>query len=121
MATKLDTFLTDNKIDHRRLLAASRQIERLRPKDRTVKLKQRQARKSDDGKKPEDLPKPRSGRPVTKVALQAALSGGRLSGPTKTRFLRAVNHILKLRKTNPVELSTLFDVTVPPAADDSDS
>jgi len=109
MASKLETFLRDNEIDHRRLLVASQQAERLRPEDRKIKLVQRQARKSEDGKKPDDLAKPRSGRPVTPVGLRHALSGERLSGPAKTRILRAVNRILGQRKKKAVALDALFD------------
>lgn len=109
MASKLEIFLKDNKIDGRRLIAASRIIERLRPEDRNTRLVQRQARKSEDGKKPEGLQKPRSGRPVTTVALESALVGKTISGPQKTRILRAVNRILEQRKKPAVTLAALFD------------
>ena len=98
MASKLETFLNENKIDTRRLLATSRQIERLRPEDRAIKLKQSQARKSEDGKKPEGLDKPRSGRPVTERGLRTALAGESVSGPQKTRILRAVNTVSSRRR-----------------------
>ncbi len=110
MANKLEAFLSDNKIDHRRLLTASRQVERLRPADRATKLAQRQARKREDGKKPEGLEKPRSGRAVTPVGLQNAFADKRLSGPAKNRILRAVNAVLGQRKKDPVELDALFDL-----------
>ena len=109
MATKLESFLSDKKIDHRRLLAVSKSLEKLRPEDRAIRLKQRQARKSEDGKKPEGLAKPRSGRPLTRPGLTNALAGKRLSGPAKTRILKAVNHILELRKESAVNLDALFD------------
>jgi len=112
MASKLETFLNENKIDTRRLLATSRQLERLRPEDRAIKLKQAQARKSEDAKKAEALPKPRSGRPVTERALRIALAGESVSGPQKTRILRAVNRVLEQRKKDPVGLHQLFDVPV---------
>ena len=110
MASKLETFLNENKIDTRRLLATSRQIERLRPGDRAIKLKQSQARKSEDGKKPEGLDKPRSGRPVTERGLRTALAGESVSGPQKTRILRAVNTVLEQKKKDAVGLHQLFDV-----------
>jgi len=118
MATKLETFLTKEKIDHRRLLSASHQLEKLRPGDRRIRLVQAQARKSEDAKKPEGLDKPRSGRPVTKVGLNNALAGKRLSGPHKTRILRAVNHVLELRKKTPVTLDALFDAPAPAKAEE---
>ena len=110
MASKLETFLNENEIDTRRLLATSRQIERLRPEDRAIKLKQAQARKSEDGKKLEGLGKPRSGRPLTERCLRAALAGESVAGPQKTRILRAVNTVLEKKKKDPVGLHQLFDV-----------
>lgn len=110
MATKLETFLADNKIDPRRLLVASRQIERLRPEDRRIKLKLRQARKSEDAKRPEGLEKPRSGKPLTKVGLGNALGGKKLSSVSKARILRAVNRVLEQRSSDAVSLDALFDL-----------
>ncbi|MEM1032400.1 MAG: hypothetical protein AAF928_08070 [Myxococcota bacterium] len=108
--TKLKTFLADQGIDQRRLLIASKHLEKLRSEDRRIKLAQAKARKSDDGKLPEGLGKPRSGRPVTAVGLGAALEGKRVSGPMRTRILRAVNRILEQKKKDPVTLDVLFDV-----------
>lgn len=112
MASKLESFLQNEKIDPRRVLNASKDIERLRPEDRKIRLTKAQARKSEDGKVPEGLDKPRSGRPVTKVGLDRALSGGNVPGPQKTRILRAINHILEQRKKDAVTIDTLFDVPV---------
>ena len=52
--------------------------------------------------------KPRSGRPVTPRALATALKGGELSGPAKSRLLKAVNHILEQKKQEKLELKALF-------------
>jgi hypothetical protein len=117
MATKLESFLTEHKIDHRRLLVVSKRLERLRPEDRKVRLTLRQARKSEDGKRPEGLEKPRSGRPITTVTLDAALAGKSLSGAQKTRILRAVNQVLTQRKKDAVALDALFDLSAPPKAE----
>ncbi len=117
MANKLETFLSENKIDRRRLVTASRQLERLRSEDRAIRLKQRQARKSEDGKKPEGLDKPRSGRVVTPISVDRALRDEDISGPQKTRILRAVNRILEQRKKEPVKLDALFDAPAPKKAD----
>ena len=116
MASKLETFLADNKIDHRRLLGASRQLERLRPADRRIKLIQKQARKKEDAKKPEGLDKPRSGRKITVVGLRNACEGKNISGNHKTRILRAVNNVLEGRKKKPVGIEQLFDVPATPIA-----
>lgn len=108
MATKLDTFLTEKKIDSRRVVAASQEIEKLRREDRTIKLAQFQARKKDEKREP-GSPKPRSGKPVAASTLARAIAGDSISGPTKTRVLRAVNHILEQRKQSAVKLADLFD------------
>lgn len=125
MASKLETFLSKNKISHRQLMSSSRQLERLRPEDRAIRLVQKQARNKEDGKKPEDLAKPRSGRAITKVGLANALAGKELSGSHKTRFVRAVNRILEAKKKKPIDMATLFDPPAPKekkaAADDDSS
>jgi hypothetical protein len=113
MATKFEAFLKEKKIDPRRILAASADIEKLRREDRTIRLERRLARKSEDGpkKKEGEVPKkPRSGRPVTHRALAAALAGKELSGPAKTRILRAVNRLLEQKKQAAVDLRSLFEL-----------
>lgn len=111
MASKFSDFLTEKKIDPRSVLAASKMIERLRPEDRAIRLKERIARRSEDGM-PEEMKKnrvkPKSGKPVTRPAMQAALEGKAISGPLKTRLVRAVNHILQVKKLNQVDIRTLF-------------
>ncbi len=112
MATKFEEFLKASKVDPRRILLASAKIERLHPEDRALRLSRRIARKSEDGpkKKEGETPtKPRSGRPITDRTLSAALIGKTLSGPAKTRMLRAVNAVLEQKKLAKVELSALFD------------
>jgi hypothetical protein len=109
MSNKFSEFLQAQKIDPRRLTAASLRLERLRPEDRKVKLAKRQAKGSDakppEGEKPA---KPRSGRPVTPRLLGQALNGKAVPGPGKTRLLRAVNFILERKKKDPVDLRALF-------------
>lgn len=112
MATKIEDFLKEKKIDPRRITAASAKIERLRPEDRAIRLAKRKASKSEDAaKKKEGLAakKPRTGRPVTTRAIQAAFAGKPLSGPQKTRMLNAINHLLEQKKQDKVELGALFD------------
>jgi len=107
--TKFGQFLASKKVDPRRILSASRELETLRPEDRIIKLKKRQGRKAEgDAAGAKETRKPRSGRPVTRRALDAALQGGKMSGPTKTRLLHAINHILAQKKQEAVELRTLF-------------
>jgi len=114
MASKFEQFLNDNKIDPRRLLVASEKLERLRPEDRALKLTRRRSKSGEAGAKPEgegekSAPKkPRSGRPITGRLLSAATAGKPVTGPAKTRLLRAVNHVLEQKKKKPVELKALF-------------
>ena len=112
MATKFAEFLQSTKIDTRRILAASEKLEKLRPEDRAIRLAQRHARMSEDKKKEGlALQKPRSGRPVTMRTMDALMIGKAVSGPIKTRLLRAVNHLLEQKKLPAVDLKALFDMT----------
>ena len=107
--TKFGAFLAAKKLDGRRLLNASSEIEKLRPEDRALRLAHRTA-KGDD-KKPAaegEKKKPRSGRPITPRTITAALIGKPLSGPIKTRLLRAVNRLLEQKKQELVKLDVLF-------------
>ncbi|MBS2017851.1 MAG: hypothetical protein JST00_33545 [Deltaproteobacteria bacterium] len=108
--SKLSTFLDSNKLNPKRLIAVSHDLETLRREDRDIKLKKRQAKGGEapaEGEK-KDLGKPRSGRPVTTRALDTALKGGAVSGPTKQRILRAVNYLLEQKKKDKVDLRQLF-------------
>jgi hypothetical protein len=109
--TKFAKFIAAKKLDPRRIMSASHELESLRPEDRAIRLNKRRARVaaaegSDNVQK--ETRKPRSGRPVTQRAIDAAMSGGELAGPTKTRILRAVNHLLEQKKQEKVDLRTLF-------------
>jgi hypothetical protein len=108
--SKFAQFIASKKLDGRRILIASRKLEGLEPEDRLIRLKKRQGRKaeSSDAATKETRKSARSGRPVTPRALAAAMTGGSLSGPTKTRILKAVNHLLEQKKQAKVELKTLF-------------
>jgi hypothetical protein len=113
MASKFAQFLKDNKIDPRRLLVVSRRIERLQPEDRKIKFDKSKAKANPgapaaaDGEKKE-AKKPRSGRPVTPRLLDAASNGKPVTGPAKTRLLRAVNRVLEQRKKPAVDLRAVF-------------
>jgi hypothetical protein len=109
--SKFADFLKTKKLDARRVLAASHSLETLQREDRAIKRAKRSAAKSagEGGEAPpKETRKPRSGRPVTRRAIAAALTGGSLSGPTKTRILRAVNHLLEQKKGAKVDLKALF-------------
>ena len=106
--SKFAQFIASKKLDARRIIAASHRLERLLPEDRLIKLNKRRARKAEGGDAPKETRKPHSGRPVSDRAMQAALSGGTLSGPAKTRILKAVNHLLEQKKQDKVDLKSLF-------------
>ena len=114
MSSRFSELLGTEKIDPRRILAASRQIERLRPEDRKIRLSRRLSKKAGDaastaaaGEKQEPV-KRRSGRTVTPRLLQLAQAGGPLSGPQKTRLLRALNRVLEQKKREPIDLRKVF-------------
>ena len=107
--SKFAQFIASKKLDARRIVAASHKLERLMPEDRLIKLNKRNAKKAEGGEgAPKETRKPKSGRPVTDRAMAAALSGGSVSGPTKTRLLKAVNYLLEQKKQDKVELKALF-------------
>ncbi|HTV22034.1 MAG TPA: hypothetical protein VMG12_25265 [Polyangiaceae bacterium] len=112
MSSRFSEFLTTEKIDPRRLLVASRQLEKLRPEDRALKLKKRLGKKAADPAAAaaalKDAPKRRSGRNVTPRLLSTAQAGGSLSGAQKTRLLRALNRVLEQKKKEPVDIRKVF-------------
>jgi hypothetical protein len=110
MASKFAEFIEKNKIDTRRLVATSHRLERLRPADRAQKLAKRRAKASgtapaEGAEKPE---KRRTGRPITPRLIEAARLGKSVSGPAKTRIVRALNQILEKKKQKPVEIRAVF-------------
>jgi len=108
MANKFAAFLQDNKIDPRRLVVASFELEKLRPEDRKLKLSQRLAKKSGAAPAEGEKKERRSGRPVTSQLIAAASAGKPVSGPAKTRLLRALNRVLEQKKKQPVDLRAIF-------------
>ncbi|MDX2055481.1 MAG: hypothetical protein SFV15_23970 [Polyangiaceae bacterium] len=111
MESKFAQFLKENKIDPRRVVAASHELERLRLEDRMAKLQKRDSKKEGSapaaGEDKKAVTKPRSGRGASLVLIARASTKG-VTGPNKQRLLRAVNHILSQRKKSPVELKALF-------------
>ena len=98
------------EIDHRRIAVVTGGSSGI-GRHTAIRLAQRKARRSEDKKK-EGLAakKPRSGRPVTPRAIAAAIEGKEVTGPVKTRLLRAVNHLLEQKKQEPVQLAQLFEL-----------
>ncbi|HEX2678301.1 MAG TPA: hypothetical protein VHM19_16725 [Polyangiales bacterium] len=110
--TKLADFLKKQKIDSRRVLVASKELEQLRREDRVIKLAKKTAKSGDEAAKEKvketAAKKPRSGRPVSGPTLARALAGGSVSGAAKTRITRAVNAVLTTKKKNEAALRDLF-------------
>jgi hypothetical protein len=111
--SRFSELLTAEKIDPRRVLLASAAIERLRPEDRQAHFLKRKkkaggaaAEKPAEGEAP--AAKPRSGVVVSREVLRKAQEGLALTGPQKTRLLRAVNRVLEQKKKEPVDLRKLF-------------
>ena len=116
MPSKLEQFLTSKKIDRRQLLSVSKDLEGLRPEDRSIKLTKRRgkgegASEADKGEKR----KVRSGRALTPPTIDKIFAEKPVPGPTKTRVLRAVNAILARKKQGEVQLADLFDLSKPAA------
>ncbi|HMR04431.1 MAG TPA: hypothetical protein PKA88_01615 [Polyangiaceae bacterium] len=112
MSSKFSDFLKENKLDLRRVYAASKKLEQLKIADRQLKLKKRKGgdekeKAGEEGEKAAPA-KPRSGRPVTAQLVAKVNAGKPVSGAAKTRLLRAVNHLLEQKKKSPVELKALF-------------
>ncbi|MFO0677096.1 MAG: hypothetical protein U0169_11205 [Polyangiaceae bacterium] len=107
-STKFAQFIASKKLDPRRILAASHKLETLTLEDRTIKFGKRKPKEGEEAKAEKETRKPRSGRPVTQRAMDAAIKGGVISGPTKSRMLRAVNYLLEQKKQEKVQLKSLF-------------
>lgn len=108
--TKFAKFLEESKVDPRRILAASCEIERLTREDRLflaeAARKRRLAGKKDGAKA--ERKKMHSGRPVSPSLIDSAKAGKAVSGPGKTRLLRAVNRILEQKKQPVIDIRVLF-------------
>jgi hypothetical protein len=110
--SKLSDYLQTQKIDPRRILAASHGLEALRPEDRTTRLAKKRVKTGDDAAKEAAKEaaskKPRSGKPLSRPTLDRALAGGPMSGAAKTRLLRALNVVLGAKKKSEATLRELF-------------
>ena len=110
--SKLQDYLKQQKIDSRRLLAASHKLEASRPEDRVTRLAKKRAKGGDESAKEAAAKKPpHSGKPLTVPTLDRALSadsGSKVSGSAKTRILRALNSLLTQKKQPEATLRDLF-------------
>lgn len=110
--SKLQDYLKQQKIDPRRLLAASHKLEASRPEDRVTRLAKKKAKGGDESAKEAAAKKPqRSGKPLSGPTLDRALkaeSTDAVSGAAKTRILRALNSVLVTKKQPEATLKDLF-------------
>jgi len=108
--SKLKEFLDQKGLDPRRVIATSKRLERLGDEDRAIRLAKQQVRAgaSDDTLKEQADKKPKSGRPVTEPTLRIAMEGRPVSGPAKTRIVRAVNHLLAKKNAGETSVRELF-------------
>jgi hypothetical protein len=106
--SKLEDYLKKQNIDARRILAASQDLEANRPEDRATRLAKKRAKGGDETAKEAAAKKPRSGKPLSKPTLDRALKGQPVSGPAKTRLLRALNVVLGAKKKGEATLRDLF-------------
>lgn len=106
--SKLQDYLKNQNIDARRILAASHELEALRPEDRATRLAKKRAKGGDETAKEAAAKKPRSGKPLSRPTLDRALAGGPISGAAKTRLLRALNVVLSTKKKGEAALRDLF-------------
>lgn len=109
MSTKFSEFLSSKGIDARRLVSASKEIEKHQADDKALVAKKKAMK---EGKLEKDAEvqkqKPRSGRPVTMPSLTKAMTGRPVTGATKTRIVRAVNAVLAQKKKGEATLKDLF-------------
>jgi hypothetical protein len=106
--SKLSDYLKKYKIDARRLLPASKQLERMRPEDRIVRLARDQA-KAGNEKAKEMAAKPRrSGRPLSAPLLHRALEGKPIPRRARGRVVRAVNAVLAHKTKTEAKPTDLF-------------
>jgi ABC-type phosphate transport system auxiliary subunit len=114
MSSRFSEFLVAEKIDPRRIIVASRSLERLRPEDRKIRLEKRLSKKkgdaaaSPDKAEAKEVAKRRSGRAITPRLLKLAEAGGALSGAQKTRLVRALNRVLSQKQRDQVDLRKIF-------------
>ncbi|MCP3161613.1 hypothetical protein [Myxococcus qinghaiensis] len=105
-------FLTEKQIASDTLLRLSRQLEAQADTDRALKRKRSDKRREKDtqGKSYAELslPKPKSGRGVSKQQLQAALADLPLPRRVRGKLVRAVNAVLSKKGSGAVEPKALF-------------
>jgi hypothetical protein len=110
--SKLSDYLKKNKIDARRVVAASKSIEGLRPEDRAIRLARKQTKAGKEGVtdalKELAAKKMRSGHKVSRPAFNRALAGEKLTTRARGRIVRAVNAVLAHKSKAEAKAADLF-------------
>jgi hypothetical protein len=106
--SKLSDYLNKHKIDPRRVVAASRRLEALRPEDRKIRLARIDAKGGDESAKELAAQKRRSGRAVSPPAIARALAGQTVTRKTRARIVRAVNSVLAHKSKGEAKAADLF-------------
>ena len=101
--SKLSDYRTKHKIDPRRVMAASKELEALRPEDRKIRLARVNAKGGDDAAKELAAQKRRSGRSISRPAIARALAGTTVTRKTRARIVRAVNAVLAQKSKGKTE------------------
>jgi hypothetical protein len=106
--SKLSDYLQKHKIDARRLLPASKQLEALQPEDRKIRLARVMAKDGDEKAKELAAKRRRSGRALSKPTLARAIAGTKLSRRARGRIVRAVNAVLAHKTKTEAKATDLF-------------
>jgi hypothetical protein len=106
--SKLSDYLQKHKIDARRIIAASKDIEALRPEDRRIRLARVAAKGGDESAKELAGQKRRSGRAVSRPTIARAMAGNPLTRKARARIVRAVNAVLAYKSKGEAKATDLF-------------
>jgi hypothetical protein len=105
--SKLSDYLKKHKIDARRVVSASKELEALRPEDRVIRLARKEAA-TDESKKELAAKKRRSGRSLSRPTMNKAVAGGKLTRKARARVRRAVNAVLSHKSKAEATPADLF-------------
>lgn len=106
--SKLGDYLKKHKIDVRRVVAVSRGLEAFQPEDREIQMARVRAKGGDEKSKDLAAKKSRSGRAVSRVALDNALAGKTISRRSRARVVRAVSALVSKKTKGEAKLEELF-------------
>lgn len=107
--SKFSDFISEHNLHPRRIAIASTQLEQQTADDlKLIALKKQMKEGKVDKDEVVLKQKPHSGRPVTDAAIRKAMAGQVVSGPVKTRLVKAVNVLLSQKKKEEITIRELF-------------